>query len=478
MPGLTESHLEEAALSWFKELGYSLLHGPDIAPGELLSERASYADVLLASRLRSALAKINPSLSAEVIDEAVRILTRIEYPHFTANNHRFHQFLVNGIEVEHQKDGRTVTDCVFLVDPVNLETNDWLVVNQFTVIENNHHRRPDMVVFINGLPLVVIELKNPADENTTIRDAFKQIETYKAEISSLFIYNEVNVISDGTEAKAGTISSNLERFMPWKTLDGINPAPAGLPQLEVLIKGMFNKQRFLDLIRHFVVFELHEKGNIKKMAGYHQYHAVQKAIESTVAAIKGDKRAGIVWHTQGSGKSLTMMFYAGKLVLHPTMANPTLLVLTDRNDLDDQLFGTFSACHELLRQAPVQAETRSHLRELLKVASGGVVFTTQTAGISLLSLMKPTGANMILWTGLPVIFGMPFQTPLLLDLRPPRLKNPTEAPPRSLEIMLMCMTSIRRLSMAQPSLFITKRGWLNSILKRKRNQILILSLKK
>jgi type I restriction enzyme R subunit len=374
--GFTESTVEKAALSWFQELGYSILHGPDISPGELLSERASYADILLISRLSSSLAKINPTLSAEVIDEAIRKLTRIEHPHFSTNNHRFHQFLFEGIPVEHQKDGRTVTDYVSLVDPIKLENNDWLVVNQFTVIENKNHRRPDMVVFINGLPLGVIELKNPADENATIRDAFKQIETYKAEISSLFIYNEVNVISDGTEAKAGTISSNLERFMPWKTLDGINPAPAGLPQLEVLIKGMFNKERFLDLIRHFIVFELHEKGNIKKMAGYHQYHAVQKAIESTVEAIKGDKRAGIVWHTQGSGKSLTMMFYSGKLVLHPAMANPTLLVLTDRNDLDDQLFGTFSACHELLRQTPVQAESRSHLRELLKVASGGVVFTT------------------------------------------------------------------------------------------------------
>lgn len=376
MTGITESDLEEAALSWFQELGYNILHGPDIAPGELLLERASYADVLLVSRLRSSLAKINPTLSGEVIDEAIRILIRMEHPHFSTNNHRFHQYVVNGIDVEYQKDGRTVTDYVSLIDPVKLENNDWLIVNQFTVIENNHNRRPDMVVFINGLPLGVIELKNPADENATIRGAFKQIETYKAEISSLFMYNEVNVISDGTEAKAGTISSNLERFMPWKTLDGINPAPAGLPQLEVLIKGMFNKERFLDLIRHFIVFELHEKGNIKKMAGYHQYHAVQKAIDSTVDAIKGDKRAGIVWHTQGSGKSLTMMFYAGKLVLHPAMANPTLLVLTDRNDLDDQLFGTFSACHELLRQTPVQAGSRSHLRELLKVASGGVVFTT------------------------------------------------------------------------------------------------------
>ncbi|MFN3479692.1 MAG: type I restriction endonuclease subunit R, partial [Thermodesulfovibrionales bacterium] len=260
----------------------------------------------------------------------------------------------------------------------NPDNNDWLVVNQFTVIEGQNNRRPDVVVFVNGIPLGVIELKNPSDENATIKDAFNQFQTYKNEIPSLFPYNEILVVSDGIEARLGTLTADWEWFLPWRTITGDDLAPKGLPELEVMIKGVFEKQRFLDLLRYFIVFEVDGSEIIKKIAGYHQFHAVNKAVDCTIKAASpgGDKRVGVVWHTQGSGKSLTMAFYAGKIIQHPEMQNPTLVVLTDRNDLDDQLFGTFSRCKDLLRQTPVQAESREHLREILNVASGGVVFTT------------------------------------------------------------------------------------------------------
>jgi len=259
----------------------------------------------------------------------------------------------------------------------NVQNNDWLAVNQFTVIENGKNRRPDVVVFVNGLPLALIELKNPSDEDATIRGAFNQFQTYKKEIPSIFLANEILVISDGTEARAGTLTADWERFMPWRTIEGDKIAK-GKPELEVLVKGMFEKKRFLNLVQNFITFEVDKAEIIKKLAGYHQFHAVNVAIESTLHASspRGDKRIGVVWHTQGSGKSLTMAFYAGRIIKHPRMANPTLVVLTDRNDLDDQLFGEFSKCQDLLRQEPVQAEDREHLRELLAVASGGVIFTT------------------------------------------------------------------------------------------------------
>jgi type I restriction enzyme R subunit len=376
-PLITESVVEEATLSWLDELGYALLFGPDIAPGELFAERESYGEVILVNRLRSALTKINPDIPEEAREEAIRKVMRAEHPSLIENNRRFHRYLVDGVPVEYRGDGRIINDQAWLIDFSAPDNNDWLAVNQFTVIEERHNRRPDIVVFVNGLPLAVIELKNPADENATAKDAFKQFQTYKAEIPSFFFCNEALIASDGIEAKTGTITSDWERFMPWRTVEGTDLAPKGLPQLEVLLQGVFDRHRFLEQIRHFIVFEETRKGIAKKMAGYHQFHAVQKAIDCTVRAMKGDKRAGIVWHTQGSGKSLTMVFYAGKIIQHPEMANPTLMVLTDRNDLDDQLYyDTFVPCQELLRQRPIKAESRAELQELLKVASGGVIFTT------------------------------------------------------------------------------------------------------
>jgi type I restriction enzyme, R subunit len=398
----TESIVEDAALAWFGELGFAVLHGPEIAPGELAAERTSLGDGLLPKRLHAALRKLNPTLPTEALDEAFRKVTISQHPLLIANNRAFHRMLVDGVTVEcRRKDDSIGAEIVRLIDFDDPEANDWLVVNQFTVIEGQHNRRPDVVIFVNGLPLGVIELKNAADEQADIWAAFNQLQTYKQQIPSLFIHNAVLVISDGTEARIGTISADKERFMPWRTIEGETVAPASMPQLEVLLRGVFNKRRFLDLVRHFIVFE--DDGGtsvIKKMAGYHQFHAVRTAIEETLRACGaasgdelkdksggyfarpqaggavGDRRVGVVWHTQGSGKSLTMAFYAGRLVLEPAMENPTLVLLTDRNDLDDQLFGTFSRCYELLRQKPVQAESREHLRDLLKVASGGVIFTT------------------------------------------------------------------------------------------------------
>jgi type I restriction enzyme R subunit len=375
---LAESTVEEAALGILEGLGYTILHGPTIAPGEIFAERASYGDVVLLNRLREALVRINPQIPADALEEAIRKLLRTETPSLVESNRRFQQFLTDGINVEYRKDDRIVSDLVQLFDFDNPDNNDWLAVNQFTVIENRNNRRPDLVIFVNGLPLAVFEFKNLADEYAEIKDAFNQFQTYKREIPSLFHYNELLVISDGIQARVGTITSGLERFMPWRTIAGDTIAPKGSLEQEVLIRGIFEKRRFLDLVRHFVVFEDWGQSLIKKIAGYHQFHAVNKAVDCTLeaASLDGDRRVGVVWHTQGSGKSLTMVFYAGKIIQHPKMANPTLVVLTDRNDLDEQLFGTFSACSDLLRQNPVQAESRDHLQSLLQVSSGGVIFTT------------------------------------------------------------------------------------------------------
>jgi type I restriction enzyme R subunit len=375
----TESVVEEATLAWFEELGYAILYGPDIAPEEPRAERASYAQVVLMDRLRAALARINPTIPVDALDEAIRKIIHSDTPSLFANNRRFHQLLADGMDVQYRrKDGSIANDKVWFIDYDEIGNNDWLTVNQFTIIEDRNNRRPDVVIFINGLPLGVIELKNPSDENATIKGAFKQLQTYKQEIPALFPFNEILAISDGVQARVGTLTSNWERFMPWRTIEGDHVAPKGSLELEVLIKGIFEKRRLLDLIRNFIVFEVDGATITKKMAGYHQFHAVNKAVERTVTAIapRGDKRVGVVWHTQGSGKSLTMAFYAGRIIRHPKMENPTLVVLTDRNDLDDQLFGTFAACQDLLRQTPVQADSRDNLRELLQVASGGVVFTT------------------------------------------------------------------------------------------------------
>ena len=380
---LNEFEIEQVVLDILTDLGYEAIFGPNIAHDGEHPERSSYADVVLVNRLRRAIDKLNPAIPSEAKEEAIKQILRSESPDLTINNRRFHKFLVDGVDIEFRKDDRIVGDKVWLVDFAEPKNNEFLAVNQFTVIENNHNRRPDIVLFINGLPLVILELKNIADENATTLGAFRQLQTYKAQITSLFHFNEILIASDGIEAKAGTITSDWERFTPWKTIDGIEQAPTAVPQIEVLIRGMLNPRVLLDLIRHFTVFE-EDVGNRhacslqKKVAAYHQYHAVNKAVESTIEAadVKGDHRCGVVWHTQGSGKSLSMVFYAGKLVLSKELENPTVVVITDRNDLDDQLFGTFSRCQELLRQTPVQAESRSGLRDLLQVASGGVVFTT------------------------------------------------------------------------------------------------------
>lgn len=379
---ITESEIEQVALDILSELKYKVIYGPDIAPDGPRPERQSYADVILIDRLRQAIDRFNPNIPAEAKEEALKRILRTESPDLVINNHLFHKMLVDGVDVEYRKDGRIVGDKVWLFNFDKETENEFLAVNQFTVIENDINRRPDIVIFVNGLPIAVIELKNPADENTTTFTAFKQFQTYKLQIPFLFKFNEILVASDGFDARAGTITSDWERFLPWKTIDGKEKAPKTTPQIDVLLRGMFNKKVLLDLVRNFIVFEQERdtKENIirlsKKIAAYHQYHAVNKAIVATLKAssARGDKRCGVVWHTQGSGKSLIMAFYTGKLVL--ALDNPTIVLLTDRNDLDDQLFGTFSRCSELLRQSPVQAESRAKLREYLKVSSGGVVFTT------------------------------------------------------------------------------------------------------
>jgi type I restriction enzyme, R subunit len=374
---LTESVVEEAALEWFAALGYTVLYGETIAPDQPAAERVSYADVVLVGRLSAALHRLNPHIPDDALEYVVSRILRNEYPSLVENNHNFHRYLTEGFPAEYLgNDGRIIHDTAYLIDFDNPANNDWLAVNQFTVIENGFNRRPDVVVFVNGLPLAVLELKNAADENATLHHAFSQLQTYKAQIAAVFTYNALLVISDGVEARAGTLTADWERFMPWRTIEGDDLAPRGWLGLEVLIKGMFERKRFLDLIRYFTVFEVSDTEIVKKIAGYHQFHAVNKAVGSTLDATEREGRVGVIWHTQGSGKSLTMVFYAGKLIQRPAMANPTLVVITDRGDLDDQLFGTFSRCHELLRQTPIQAESRDHLKELLQVASGGVVFTT------------------------------------------------------------------------------------------------------
>jgi type I restriction enzyme, R subunit len=373
-----ESDVEALCLDLMSECGYEIIHGSKVGVDEPGIERESYTDVNLLGRLRDALARINDDLPLVAIEEAIRKVAYTESASLIVNNQRFHKLLTEGVDVSFHDGERIKHDKVWLIDFARPEQNDWLAINQFRVAEEKRVRRPDIVLFVNGLPLGVMELKNAASESATIRKAFNQLQTYKRDLSRLAAYNELLIISDGIEARAGTLSSDWERFSPWRTIDGEDVAPKGILELETLIKGMCNKRRLLDLIQNFIVFETDGKEIWKKMAGYHQFHAVNKALESTIEATApgGNKRAGVIWHTQGSGKSLSMVFYAGKVIRHPAMANPTLVVLTDRNDLDEQLFTTFSNCAELLRQAPQQAGDREHLRELLQVASGGVIFTT------------------------------------------------------------------------------------------------------
>lgn len=408
MSGFTESVVEDAALAWLDALGYAVLHGPDIAADEPGAERSDpdYRDVVLGGRLRRALARLNPDLPPEALEDAYRKLTRVDAPSLVDRNRAIHRMLVDGASVEYRhKDGSIAGAQAHLIDFDVPANNDWLAVNQFTVSEGQHTRRPDVVLFVNGLPLAVLELKNAAEENATIWTAFQQLQTYQAQVPALFATNAVLVASDGVQARMGSLGAGREWFKPWRTITGGEDAPAHMPELRVLLEGVFEQRRFLDLLRYFIVFEDSTASGgggklVKKMAGYHQFHAVNAAVEETLRAAEslsvrrvaeplaryrastraggeaGDRRVGVVWHTQGAGKSLTMAFYAGRVVLHPAMANPTIVVLTDRNDLDDQLFGTFARCRDLLRQPPVQAADRGDLRAKLAVASGGVVFTT------------------------------------------------------------------------------------------------------
>jgi type I restriction enzyme, R subunit len=442
---ITESSIEQYALDLLVKQGYQYIYGPDTAPdseapllsgeaGVRSTKRQSFEDVILYDVLKKAVQRINPTLAADVRDDAIKQILRLNSPELISNNESFHRMLTEGIKVTYQKDGNSRGDLVNLIDFTEPDNNEFLVVNQFTVVESKGessfariNKRPDLILFINGLPLVVIELKNAVDENTTIDSAYSQLQTYKQDIPTLFTYNGFMIISDGLEARAGTISSDMSRFLAWKSSDGKDEASHLIGQLETLIKGMLNKTTLLDLIRHFIVFEESVKTQsfasqqetgltfiqtVKKIAAYHQYYAVNRAVDSTLRAsgfvvvvrvgannhsplrrgfpIKespesygvkgvskqpsGDRKGGVVWHTQGSGKSLSMVFYTGKIVL--AMNNPTIVVITDRNDLDDQLYETFVSSKQLLRQEPVQAANRDHLKELLKVASGGIVFTT------------------------------------------------------------------------------------------------------
>jgi type I restriction enzyme, R subunit len=377
--GIAESHVEEAALAWLAELGYTTASGLEIGPDSSHPERASYRDTLLLPRLRAAIASLNPDLSPDVRAEVLAKLTRSETPALIEENRRLHRYLVEGVPVEVRRvDGTISGEQARLIDFDNPDANDWLAVNQFTVIEGKATRRPDVVIFVNGLPIAVVELKNPGDENATIGGAFNQLQTYKDQIGSLFRTNALLVVSDGITARIGSLTADYERFMPWRTIAGDGPAPKGAPELETLVKGVFNKRLLLDLVKDFIVFGETDTGLKKVLAGYHQFHAVRHAVERTLAATApdGDRRVGVIWHTQGSGKSLLMAFYAGQIIKHPALANPTVVVLTDRNDLDDQLFATFSMCRDLLRQTPQQATDRDHLRKLLDRPSGGVIFTT------------------------------------------------------------------------------------------------------
>lgn len=410
MTTLTESQIESFTIQLFKHLGYKALYGPNIAPDGPNPLRASLEEVVLKESLRKAVRRINHELPASVCEDAVNEVLRIASPDLLANNELFHRMLTEGVSVSVHREGSERGELVWLIDFDNPLNNEFAVINQYTIVENGRNKRPDLILFVNGLPLVVIELKNAADENATLQSAFRQVETYKKAIPSLFTYNELIVISDGLEARAGSLSASFSRMMVWKSADGKAEASRLVSQLEVLIQGMLNKETLMDLVRSFTVFEktktedlktkITKIETVKKVAAYHQYYAVNKAIESTIRATginkwcdghmcespekyglkdvksqsTGDRKAGVIWHTQGSGKSLSMVFYVGKVVR--MLNNPTIVIITDRNDLDDQLFGTFADCKQLLRQTPVQAEDGEKLKGLLSVNSGGVIFTT------------------------------------------------------------------------------------------------------
>lgn len=379
MAFLSEAAVEHALLDQLRALDYSIEREEDIGPDGHRPERESHDEVVLKKRFEDAVARLNPGLPLEARQDAIRKVTQSELPSLLEENRRLHKLMTEGVDVEYYADDGTLTaGKVALIDFEHTEQNDWLAVSQFVVINGQNNRRPDVVVFVNGLPLGVIELKAPGSAGAHLLGAFNQLQTYKKQIPALFNTNALLVTSDGIAARVGSLSADLERFMPWRTTDGTDVAPKGAPELSTLIEGVFEHRRLLDLLCHFTVFGETGSGLAKIIAGYHQFHAVRHAVNSTVTASspEGNQRVGVIWHTQGSGKSLLMAFYAGQLVKHPAMANPTLVVLTDRNDLDDQLFSTFSMCRDLIRQTPVQAESREDLQKVLSRASGGVIFTT------------------------------------------------------------------------------------------------------
>ncbi|WP_198322655.1 MULTISPECIES: type I restriction endonuclease subunit R [Methylococcus] len=399
MAFLSEAEIEQALLTQLGGLGYTVASDEVIGPDGSAPERDSHDVVVLRKRLEEAVLRLNPNLPPKARADAIAKLTQSVFPALLEENRRIHRLLTEGVDVEYDADDGTLTaGKVRLIDFERPENNDWLAVRQFTVINGQNNRRPDVVVFVNGLPLAVIELKAPGSAGAHLAGAFNQLQTYKQQIPALFATNALLITSDGISARVGSLSADLERFMPWRTTDGKEIAPKGAPELPTLIEGVFEQRRLLDLLRDFTVFAETGAGLVKIIAGYHQFHAVKKAMEQTLRALPpqnvvredparyglpsvrdqkpGDRRVGVIWHTQGSGKSLLMAFYAGLLVKHPALENPTLVVLTDRNDLDDQLFATFSMCRDLIRQTPVQAESREHLQALLNRAAGGVIFTT------------------------------------------------------------------------------------------------------
>lgn len=399
MAYLPEAELERALLDQLSVLGYAIEREEDIGPDGRRPERASHGEVILERRLTAAVERLNPTLPDSARREAIRRVTHAELPNLLEENRRLHRLLTEGVDVEYDADDGALTATkVRLIDFDDPAKNDWLAVSQFVVINGQTQRRPDVVVFVNGLPLVVIELKAPGSAQASVAGAFNQLQTYKQDIPHLFHTNALLIASDGLTARVGSLSADFERFMPWRTTDGTRIAPKGTPELATLIEGVLTPHRLLDLVRDFTVFGQTPAGLVKILAGYHQFHAVKKAVEQTLRAMPplhvaqedpaeyglpsvraqraGDRRVGVIWHTQGSGKSLLMAFYAGQLVKHPALENPTLVVITDRNDLDDQLFATFSMCRDLIRQTPIQAESREDLQKVLNRASGGVIFTT------------------------------------------------------------------------------------------------------
>lgn len=399
---ITENEIEEIALGYLQGLGYTYQLGTIISPDGERPER-QYNEVVLVTRLRDAIDKLNPNISQDAKEDALKKVLRTESPNALINNETFHRYLTDGVDVEIRTESGIRGEKIYIIDFAHPENNEFLAVNQFTVIENGHpqgmpqRKRPDIVLFINGLPLVVIELKNAVDENANLKSAFNQLQTYKQAIPSLFTYNSLLIISDGWDARCGTITSDYGRFMRWRTKDGKTEALQNELGMQVLFHGMLNKHTLLDVVRHFIVFEKSDSKTLKKVAAYHQYYAVNKAVESTVTASgsNGDRRGGVIWHTQGSGKSLSMVFFSGKLIIEPRMENPTLVILTDRNDLDEQLHETFTNCQQLLRQEPQKAESRKELRQLLKVASGGIVFTTIQKFMPVDSDIKPSSPELL-----------------------------------------------------------------------------------